>query len=264
MGLSLAPLNDFDIGALIAGIAGFAAWRAGSLSASGALAAFAVGTAVYGSLGPRGAAVLFTFFLTSVALSRYGRARKRVALADVSKTGARDAGQVLANGGIAALCALAAHAIDARYAAAFGGAFAAATADTWGTEIGSLARTAPVSILTRRTLNTGLSGGITLLGTLAEAAGALTIGAVAALSGFGPLLAIAVAGFAGALLDSLLGATVQVLRHCPQCHVDTECEPHRCGANTTVVRGVGFIDNDAVNVAATLCGAGVALLLSPR
>ena len=263
-GLALAPLGDVDIGAVASLAIATAAYRTHALSASGALAAVVVGTATYGALGLPGAAILLTFFITSTALSRVGRARKRVALVDVAKSGARDAGQVLANGGIAAVCAVLAHAFAPRYAVAFAGAFAAATADTWGTEIGTLVRSAPRSILTLRPIATGLSGGVTPWGTLAELGGAATIGLVAYATGaFGAsaATAIALAGVAGALVDSILGASLQALRWCPQCRRATEREPHICGANTAPLRGLGWFGNDAVNTAATLVGASVAFAL---
>src|ERR1700722_3888691 len=115
--LTLAPLTNFDVGALCAAAVALIAWRLRALTAGGALAAFAVGTATFGALGPPGAAVLLAFFVTSVALSRAGRARKR-GLVDAGKAGARDAAQVLANGAAAALCGLLALRGDARYPAA--------------------------------------------------------------------------------------------------------------------------------------------------
>ncbi len=184
---------------------------------------------------------------------------------------------MFANGGVAAACALAALWLDARYAVGFAGAFAAATADTWGTEIGTLARGTPRSILTFRPIATGLSGGITRVGTLAELAGAIAIAGVATIAGLaaasagahahattGMRLAVAVAagGFAGALADSFLGASVQARRWCPQCSRATEREPHGCGANTTPLRGLSWFGNDAVNFAATFVGASVAITLA--
>lgn len=264
-GLTLAPLTDVDIGAIAAATIAIVAYRTRSLDLGGALAAFVVGTITYGALALPGAAVLLGFFVTSVGLSRVGRSRKRVVLADVDKTGARDAAQVLANGGIAALCALLAHFVAPRYALAFAGAFAAATADTWGTEIGTLVRRAPRSILTFKPIATGLSGGVTLPGTLAEFAGAAFIAglALAMTTGIGArgFAAIALAGILGALTDSVLGASVQSLRWCPQCRRATEREPHVCGANTSPLRGFAWFGNDAVNAVATLVGAVVAFAL---
>ncbi len=261
MRLSLAPLTNFDIGGAVSALIAFAAFRLHALDGAGALTAFVVGTAVFGGLGPGGALVLFAFFATSVALSRYGKARKR-RLVDAGKDGPRTAAQVLANGGIAACCALLAFTLDARYASAFAGALAAATADTWGTEIGTLARARPRSILTFKPIATGLSGGVSLNGTLAEACGALFIAGVAAACAIAPFGAVLAGAVAGALADSLLGASVQSLRWCPNCERACEREPHACGANTTHLRGLSWFGNDAVNLAATLVGAAVAFALA--
>ena len=256
--LSLSPLSNFDVGAIAAAAIALVAYRARALNAGGAFAALAVGTATYGALGPSGAGVLLAFFVTSVALSRVGRERKRRTLVDVGKTGARDAAQVFANGGVAAASALAALWVAPRYAAAFAGAFAAATADTWGTEIGTLVRRAPRSILTLRPIATGLSGGVTLPGTLGEIAGALAIACAALPLVPHAFVAVSCAGIAGALLDSVLGASLQSLRWCPQCERATEREPHVCGANTRPLRGLAWFGNDAVNFCATVAGAAVA------
>lgn len=259
--LTLAPLSNFDLGALCAAAVALVAWRARTLSAGGALVAFAVGTAAVGGLGLGGAAVLLTFFVSSVALSRVGRARKR-RIDTVEKAGARDGLQVLANGGVAAACALAALGGDLRFAAAFAGAFAAANADTWGTEIGTLAAKVPRSILGFAPVETGISGGVTLPGTIAEIAGAAVVAAVATWVAAIPFVAVVVAGVVGALVDSLLGASVQSLRWCAQCARHCETDPHACGANTTLVRGAAWCTNDTVNFAATIAGAAVAFYLA--
>jgi len=202
------------------------------------------------------------FFIPSVILSRIGRARKK-RLTDIGKGGARDAWQVFANGGVATLCTLYLLYDDSiAPALAFAGAYAAATADTWATEIGTLARGKPRSILSGRPIATGLSGGVTFAGLLAQAAGALWIGLVtAAAFGYKPpfgievLAIVAVAGFAGALADSIAGATIQVLRRCPVCDRHCEIDPHSCGTPTERVRGIRWVSNDLVNVLATGIGA---------
>lgn len=277
---------DLLVGALVAGVVAVLALRAHALSRAGALAAFAVGTLTYASGTIGFTIVLLAFFIPSVALSRFGRARKR-ALIDIGKGGARDAFQVLANGGVATACAVGwAFTHDLRWALAFAGAYAAATADTWATEIGTLARGLPRSILTLRPLPTGMSGGVTLRGTLGEIAGAFWIGIVAlpaialayvstyANASFGYTVAythwwgfaagalvIPLAGVIGATADSLLGATVQELRRCDACDRTCETDPHACGNPTRLVRGVRGVSNDAVNLAATLAGAAVTVPL---
>lgn len=245
-------------GAALALLVAVAAWRARTLTAGGALAAFLVGTACVAGLGVAGAMLLLAFFLSSVGLSRVGRTRKR-ALVDIGKHGPRDALQVLANGGVAAVCALLAAHDGARWSVAFAGAFAAATADTWATEIGTLfTHTTPRSILTGKPVARGLSGGVTLAGTAAEVAGALFIALLAHAFGIPHLAGIAVAGIGGALIDSLLGATLQSLRWCPRCKRACETQPHECGEHTQPIRGLTWFGNDLVNFAATLSGAAIA------
>jgi uncharacterized protein (TIGR00297 family) len=250
-------VSDVLIGAALAAVVALVAYRERALTRSGAIAAFAVGTVVFGTGGWRGALVLFAFFIPSTLLSRVGRARKR-ALDDVDKHGPRDGWQVLANGGVAATCALLALRGGIPLAAAFAGAFAAASADTWGTEIGTLSRAIPRSILTLRPVATGLSGGVTYAGTLATLAGAISVAAVATLTGSAPFWPVAIGGVAGAFLDSVLGASVQALRWCPACARECETNPHNCGTPTLLRRGFGWLANDAINLAGTLGGAFVA------
>ena len=240
------------------------------------MAAFAVGTLTYAAGTIGSALLLLAFFGTSVALSRAGRKRKR-ALVDAGKAGARDAWQVLANGGVATACLLAWAVLDHSAATsawfiAFAGAYAAANADTWGTEIGMLAARPPRSIVTGAVLATGLSGGVSAPGTAAEVAGAVLIAALAppalllALPGTGVtthalgllMLPVFAGGFGGALIDSLLGATLQDRRWCVSCERECETDPHGCGTPTVRRRGLPWLSNDAVNLTATAAGALIA------
>ena len=230
------------------------------LSPGGAVAAALVGAVVLIIGGWPCALVLFAFFIPSTLLSRVGRARKRE-LVDIGKHGPRDPMQVLANGGVAALAMLASLRFGAPMLAAFAGAFAAASADTWATEIGTLAPGAPRSILTLRPSARGLSGGITAAGSLAQAGGAASVALAAALVHVAPFWPVLAGGVIGSIADSVLGATLQALRFCPLCKRDCETNPHVCGTPTTVRRGLRWFDNDAVNFAATVCGALAALLL---
>jgi len=207
---------------------------------------------------------LFAFFLTSIALTSAGRSRKRL-LVDIPKGGPRDALQVFANGGIATLCAIVAGCIthggipsETAYALfwAYAGAYAAATADTWSTEIGSAFGGTPRSLVGFQPVAPGISGGVTVLGSAAMLAGAAWIALVS-----GEFFIVTAAGVAGALVDSLLGATLQSMRYCPQCTRPTETATHACGSATTPLRGLTWMTNDAVNTVATLTGAVVAAVL---
>jgi len=220
------------------------------LTRGGTAAALAVGAAVAWGAGPAGLALLFAFFLSSSLLTRGGGRRRAV--------------QVLANGGVAAGAALASRAHPA-WTAALAGALAAATADTWATEIGARSRRAPRLLTTGRKVAPGTSGGVSWLGSAAGAAGAAFIGAVAALLGLlrpAAAPAIAAAGIAGSLADSLLGATLQARWRCSGCGRASERAEACCGRPMALDSGVTWLTNDTVNLAATAAGAAAAVLLA--
>lgn len=253
-------MSQLLLGVLLAALIAAAAWRLGALTASGAGAAAVVGAAVFGLGGWGPAVLLVVFFASSSALTRVGRERKASMQAMVVKGGRRDWLQVGANGGLAAMLAvLYGVQAEAAYLAALVGALAAATADTWATEIGVLSGDRPRLLTTGRMIEPGASGGVTWLGLLASLLGGGVIGGVGwLLSGQPPLLlAGAAGGLGGSLLDSLLGATLQVQYRCLNCGRSTEQHPQHssCGGRTQQQTGVRWLDNDVVNLAATVVGA---------
>ena len=218
------------------------------LTADGVWAALGVGTAVYWGLGWRGVVMLLAFLVSGSLLTRLSSGHG----------GRRTARQVLANGGVAAGAAL----LGSWPAAA--GALAAAAADTWATEIGSFSPTPPRLVTTWARVTRGISGGVTALGTAGGVAGALTMAAISsALTPRGGMLgacALTAAGVVGMLTDSGLGATVQGVYECPGCAARWERRDAVCHEPVRQVGGWRWLDNDGVNLAATLAGAGVGLL----
>jgi uncharacterized protein (TIGR00297 family) len=256
------------IGFTLALIVAYLAYRFRSLDRSGAYAALLVGTVIFGLGGLEWAILLLTFFITSSALSRAFKNRKREANEKYAKGGQRDAGQVFGNGGIATLFA-ALHFFfpEANWPwLGFAASLASVNADTWATELGVLSPTPPRLITDLgKVVEKGTSGGVSLVGTLASLAGAGLIGLEAALLGPSSVnwtffALVTIAGLLGALFDSLLGATVQAIYFCPACQKETERNPtHGCGTRTTQIRGWKWLDNDWVNFA---CGAfGVMLVM---
>ena len=251
------------IGILLSSVIAGLAWRRHSLSLSGAVAATLVGATIFTGGGPVWFATLGAFFATSTLLGRVGAAHKEATKREFSKGDTRDAWQVLANGAVAAGAALAmALAPDPRWLYAFAGALATANGDTWATELGVLSRREPFSLLTRRRVPRGTSGAVSPLGLAATVAGALVVAVVASFAAASPLSLIVVtvaAGTAGALADSLAGATVQEAFYCPACARACESPTHHCGAAAERVGGIVGFGNDMVNFVATLFGATVAL-----
>ena len=137
-------------------------------------------------------------------------------------------------------------------------------ADTWSPELGVLARRKPRLVTTGVSVEAGPSGAVTPEGLLAALGGAGLIGlARGSLCGDWTLAAASwIGGALGALADSLLGATVQGIYWCPVCEKETERHPtHLCGATTLPRRGWRWLDNDWVNFAASVTGAGAATVI---
>jgi uncharacterized protein (TIGR00297 family) len=247
--------------AAAAGFAGIARGL-GWLTNGGAAAAVPIGGLVFWGAGTTGGALLALFFVSGSLLDRIAR-RRPAALLPTSQRGARNARQVIANGGWAAVAAAL---VPARPEAGWpllAGALAAAQADTWATEIGIWSGDPPRSITTGAPVVPGTSGGITPLGTAAGLVGSAALAALGwALGLSAPVAAsAAAAGVLGMTVDSLLGASLQAGYRCETCQQPTEHRVHGCGAPARHVRGLPGMDNDAVNLAATSVGAWGSLLL---
>jgi uncharacterized protein (TIGR00297 family) len=249
------------VGLVLASAIALAAWRLGSLSASGAAAATVAGTVAMGA-GWDWGILLVTYFASSSLLTRFRAEDKAHLLSGrLDKGGVRDAVQVLANGGVfagAAIGYLATGSPGWRLVAA--GALAASAADTWATEIGTLSRAAPRSILTWRRVEAGTSGAVTGLGLIAGVGGAMLLGVTAAFIGWGAsgFRAAIVGGFVGCVFDSVLGASLQARRWCAVCRAETEQPVHRCGAQTSLRGGVSWLDNALSTIVGALLGAAAA------
>ena len=239
---------------------GLAAYAVRFLDRSGALAASGLAFSVV-VLGPGWVLPGVTFFVLSSLLSKAGRTRKAASEARAEKGSRRDAGQVLANGGVAwaLLVAYIFVPSDALYWG-YVGAFAAAAADTWGTEIGTLVGGPTRLVWSGRRVPPGTSGGVSVAGTLGALAGAGIVFlsalpfATDALGGFGGTVALVVVGggFAASFVDSLIGATAQAIYRDARGEL-TE-RPGVGGRAFALVRGRRWITNDRVNLACTLTG----------
>jgi uncharacterized protein (TIGR00297 family) len=262
-----------------AGIAG-AAYAKRSLSGSGFFAAVMLGTVMYALGSAVWFGSLIAFFVSSTLWSKWKKHAKAEAESGYEKTGRRDAGQVLANGGVGLLLCAANWAYPhPLWWYAFLGVMAAVTADTWATEIGGLSRTPPISIKTGRRVPPGTSGGVSGLGMVASLAGGLFIGAAAWMllvvvpgqsapdttsAALRPAAWIGIAGLAGiigSLADSWIGATWQQMYRCPACGREIEQVRH-CGRPAERIRGRSGWSNDTVNVAGSLAGGVAAASLA--
>ena len=241
-------------------MAAIALWRR-FLDIPGTAAAAALGFIVFYIGGVSCFVMLLFFFVSSSVIEKLVRNDDRIG----KKGGRRDMAQVAANGVPAALMLILSRVSPFPIEAliAFAAAIAEAEADTMASEIGMLSHKDPVSIITFTKVPKGLSGGVTVLGTIASLV-ASSVMALLFMGTAGCLLSeaviIAASGLLGALFDSFLGATVQV-HYRDKTGALTERPYDGEGNRNERARGMKWIDNDAVNFLSGLFSASIALSL---
>ncbi|XP_037069414.1 transmembrane protein 19-like [Pollicipes pollicipes] len=254
-----------------------------SLDKSGVLAGLIVGFLL--TLGNwTFLAMLLTFFLSSSKATRFRSKQKQRFEDDFKEGGQRNWRQVFCNGGAAAQaaclylieCGCRETPVDFHadfhgsvLMLAVLGSLAAANADTWASELGTvLAGRDPMLITTLKRVPTGTNGGVSLAGLLASLLGGALVGLacwltqLAVLGGWTlhgrppqwPLLTVGLlSGLFGSLLDSLLGATLQYSGVTEEGVV-----VERPGPGVRHICGRPVIDNHSVNLLMTIATGCVA------
>ncbi len=229
-----------------------------SLTLNGAVSAILIGTLLYGFGAFTIYMSLVAFFLSSSVISKIsehlqkGRLIRKV---EGEKGDCRDYTQVVCNGGVALAMALL-YAFSGHYAYKVLAvlSFAVSASDTWASEVGALSYQKPVYLIKRTPVPTGLSGGVTRLGHASAFAGALFIACAFVVFeglsvGLPPLWSvafIAVGGFVGALVDSVLGEWVQA----EYVDADNSVTEKRFTGNrpNKKIKGWTFMTNNKVNL----------------
>jgi uncharacterized protein (TIGR00297 family) len=205
---------------------------------SGALAGGFACFLLFAGAGPVAFATLAALFLMTWVATRQGY-RRKLALGLAERREGRNAWQVLANLAVAAVGSVVFSATGNRvWLIAALAALAEAATDTVASEIGQSRGPYARLITTWERVPPGTDGGITIPGSIAGLAAGLVIVAVATMGGMLPQAQLWIpvaAGFAGMLIDSILGATLQRR---------------------------GWINNEAVNFFATLAAAALAYAIS--
>lgn len=237
-----------------------------SLTISGGLATILVGISVAIGFGYGGLMLLGAFFASSSLWSKYKSEYKETNISGkIEKGEQRDSVQVFANGGVPAILGIAMTIFPSPILfSAFIASIAAANADTWASEIGSLSKKRPFLITSFKQVDPGTSGAVSSLGTIAALFGSVFICFLAYLywdlSIYITVLLVFV-GFAGNIMDTILGATVQVSFKCNVCNVETEKTFH-CQRKTLHHKGYFAINNDLVNFLSILFSAISVSLIS--
>jgi len=205
---------------------------------SGALAGALTCFLLFAGAGPTAFAALAALFVMTWVSTRMGY-RRKLALGLAERREGRNAWQILANLAVAAGGSVIFGVTGNRaWLIAALAALAEAATDTVASEIGQYRKTDARLITTWEQVPAGTDGGVTIPGSIAGLVAGLVIAEVATLGGILAQQQIWIpvaAGFAGMLIDSLLGATLQRR---------------------------GGISNQAVNFLATLAAAALAYALA--
>lgn len=201
---------------------------------SGAVAGAIVCFALFAGAGPGAFWALLTVFALTWAATRFGLSRKQ-RLGTAERGEGRTAAQVVANIGVAAICAVLYRSFGTPLLLlALAAALAEAAADTVSSECGQALSGNARLITTFQPVPAGTDGGITVAGTLSGAVAAMLVTLVSVWGCILPrrwLWIVTLAGVLGMLIDSFLGAL---------------CERR------------GWLGNDAVNLLSTLFAAVLA------
>ena len=289
----MSPLSRFLLGLTIATAMSVRGRKRGSLSPSGAVAAFIVGFLTFFS-SIRFGLTLLAFYLTATKMTRYkSDLKSRIEDGYVTAGGYRTAGQVFASALPAAL-------ISISYLYLYGndnvGVFSqfqsqsslllsyllfvsACAGDTYASELGIVmphpSKEPVLIIMPWRVVPRGTNGGVSMEGTIASAIGGLVIGVVFYLAG--PILGDKqwllvlvgiVGGVLGSAFDSIIGAwfqaswldvqTGKILKEAPdteKLRKQKERYKHICGED--------LMSGEVVNLVAALFTASIAPVFMP-
>lgn len=216
---------------------GFAAlaFSTGAANRSGAVAGALVSLLLCAGGGFTALAALGAVFVMAWLTTKVGYQRKEQ-IGTAEKVEGRDAFQVLANLGVAALCGiLYAFQSKAIFLLAVAASLSEAAADTVSSEIGQLSSEKARLITTWKAVPAGTDGGVTVLGTVSGLAAAIVVSTICIEGGMVPWNRAGVpilAAFCGTVADSFLGAVFERRR---------------------------LLNNDLVNFLGTLIAALIAL-----
>lgn len=232
--------------------------RKKALTYGGVVMAITLDFVISAFLGNFGFVLLVSFFLGALLIDKFKKRIKMQGRVEEGEKGeCRDYMQVIANGLIAGVTAILAFATASPvYVVAFAASLGEALADTASSGIG-IASKSTYDIFRFRKCESGISGGMSLIGTAAAFVASYAmamIGFAFGIFGIKELAVVTAASFLGSIFDSLLGSLLQAKFRCQSCGKITEKHIH-CGEPTEHFAGLLAVDNDTVNLLSGLFAA---------
>ena len=204
--------------------------------------------------------VLISFFVGALIVDKIKK--RRVKVDDITlKEGTRDLIQVIANGLIPLVMAVMySYTLHPAFLIAYVATLAEAFADTAASGFGVFSKNT-YDIFKLRKCECGMSGGVSLVGTLAGLVGAGILSLYLMIFDWKLALLSTATAFLGVIFDSFLGSLFQIKFRCNACGKLTEKHNH-CEKPTTQVAGFAFFDNDVVNLLSGAFTATLTVLIS--
>ena len=217
----------------------------------GSLLAAAIGCLFYTFGGLSAFLFVVGCYLVMLTVSVVGKLLKNDLSSVVRKTGKKDLTEVFANGAWATVAILLFAVTQHRVFLVLSlVSMSAGFVDSLASDIGTLSKKTPYDLLRRTRVQKGVSGGVTLLGSVASAIGAVGFAVAIKLLCSLPWFSVfVIAGFlyVGCIADTVLGSLLQVKYRCVVCGRITEKETH-CETQTQYERGIKHVNNDTVNL----------------
>lgn len=208
------PVSQYIIVSVFLVLAAFLTVKVQKLTVAGAVVGIVIGFLVFAGGGFAGLSMLAAFFILGTIATSWKKAEKQRFKSESDRSVKRNASQVVANGGVAAIFGLLAISLPG-YASEFrlmmAAALASATADTLSSELGMVYGRRFFNILTFKKEQKGLDGVISVEGLMIGIIGSAIIAAIylGGYIGTSAFWSIIICGTIGNLADSVLGATLE-------------------------------------------------------
>lgn len=178
------------------------------------------------------------------------------------KAGTRDAIQVFVNGFPAFVAIILAKQLNNCFFISYIACLAEALSDSLSSDIGVLSHKNPVSLFKFKRIEKGLSGGVSLLGSVSCVVGTLFMSFLYLIirQDFNGILSIFIGSLIGCFFDTFLGDLFQVKYKCVKCGIVTEKEIH-CDKYCIKHSGFLSLDNCRVNFLSNLVSGITSLLI---
>ena len=167
---------NFALGVFLGLFISVISYKLRLLNLKGAIATFFLAWIIFSFGQVKWTIPILSFFIFSNLLSKFRKKINPKVNSYFQKTDERDHVQVLANGGFPGILVLInqIHTSELFYIA-YVSAVAAVCSDTWATEIGTLFNSKTFNIINFHRVEQGISGGVSLIGFIGAALGAILI-----------------------------------------------------------------------------------------